>query len=227
MRTCSRSPTGWRGRRGGRDVRAAVEVGDLPGRRAGFGPAGGVLPACRRPWRRSDAGVVVGGGDWSRSTGPVSTSLTRRTTRALGRPGQQGRAGGVPQVRLVALAECGTMPCSTPWSDGQQPRRSSLPSGDRASAAGMLLLADRGFYGSRCRSRPRASGGPVVADEIRPAARPDRGLPDGSFLSQGTSPQLRTTRRGHHGASDRLHHRRRPLQRHQPPADHDDARPTR
>jgi len=120
------------------------------------------------------------------------TSLDLADTAAnveeFGRPGSSRReeGGAFPQVRLVGLAECGTHalvdaamgPCAT---------------GERALArevlgsfeAGMLVLADRGFYGFDFWNEARASGADLLwrtkSNHVLPV---DERLGDGSYLSR-------------------------------------------
>ncbi|WP_139804839.1 transposase, partial [Rhodococcus sp. 1168] len=78
----------------------------------------------------------------------------------FGRPASsRGEQSAYPQARLVAVAECGTHalvdaaigPCST------SERKLSNDLLDRLEP-GMLLLADRGFYGFQMWTRAAASG---------------------------------------------------------------------
>lgn len=106
---------------------------------------------------------------------------------AFGRPGSSRREGGgaFPQVRLVGLAECGTHaltdvamgPCTT--------GEATLARGVLASLrAGMVVLADRGFYSFDLWNQARATGADLLwrtkSNHVLPV---DERLADGSYLS--------------------------------------------
>lgn len=111
--------------------------------------------------------------------------------------GQWRKAAHYPRARLVALAACGTRcllgAAAGPSRDGERKLAASLACHLRA---GMLLLADRGFYswalwhaasGAGAHLLWRVKGGmhlPVV-----------RELPDGSWLSRIDDPYQKQLRR--------------------------------
>lgn len=97
-----------------------------------------------------------------------------------------GPAGGGPQLRLLALIECGTRALIDAAFDGfakvseQVLARRLL----HALRPGMLLLADRAFPGYQLRGLAAAAGADL-AWRVRSSAvlTPVRYLPDGSYLS--------------------------------------------
>jgi hypothetical protein len=105
----------------------------------------------------------------------------------FGRPGS-GRGegvGGFPQLRLVALAECGTHaitrvalgPCTT----------GELALGDElwpSLGAGMLCLADRNFYSFERFQKARSTGAQLLWRVKADVGLPrEETLPDGSYLT--------------------------------------------
>jgi hypothetical protein len=105
---------------------------------------------------------------------------------AFGRPGAGGGQSGYPQLRFVTLAESGTHVLFASRMGGCRDSESALAEGiyDRLSA-GMLCLADRGFFSFRAWNLARARHAELlwrVRKNFR--LRPDQRLPDGSYLSQ-------------------------------------------
>ena len=112
---------------------------------------------------------------------------TADNARFFGRPGvSKGEQAAFPQVRLVALAECGTHAMFDAVVG-----RSATSEVELAQQLigrlqpGMLLLADRGFYGFSLWQQAAASGADLLW-RMRSNQRldPIEELPDGSFLSQ-------------------------------------------
>jgi hypothetical protein len=105
----------------------------------------------------------------------------------FGRPGS-GRGegvGGFPQVRLVALAECGTHaitrvalgPCTT----GELALADELWG---SLAAGVLCLADRNFYSFERFQKARQTGAQLLWRVKSDVGLPrEKTLPDGSYLT--------------------------------------------
>jgi hypothetical protein len=144
------------------------------------------------PWSHV-AGLLVVAWD---GTG-ITLADTAQNAAVFGRPGagaaKKGSAPPVPQARLVALVACGTRavidaafgPCR------------GAGTGERALAgrllgslrAGMLLLADKGFYSYALWTAAAATGAALlwrVTDSTRlPVARQ---LPDGSWLAHINDP---------------------------------------
>jgi transposase IS4-like protein/DDE family transposase len=104
----------------------------------------------------------------------------------FGRPASsRGEQSAFPQARVVALAECGTHaildaetgPCSTSEIELSRDLVGRL-------RPGMLVLADRGFYGFRLWQQAAATGADLlwrVKTNLRP--RYLETLPDGSWLA--------------------------------------------
>lgn len=150
--------------------------------------------------------VAVSGtaGAWYRHWQLVAvdgTTLDLADTEAndtfFGRPGSGRGIGAFPQARLVALAECGT---HTVFGAALGPLSVSEQSLSRQLFAhlrvGMLLLADRGFYGFELWQQARAHGADLLWRVKKNAALPVlRVLDDGSYLSTVHAEQDRKTRR--------------------------------
>jgi hypothetical protein len=125
---------------------------------------------------------------------------TPQNDAAFGRPGS-GRGQGVgafPQLRLVGLAECATHaifdaalgPCTS--SEGGLAERlwGSL-------GAGMLCLADRGFYGFERFQAARATGAQLLWRVKSDVGLPrEQTLADGSYLTRIYAARDRRARRG-------------------------------
>jgi hypothetical protein len=113
---------------------------------------------------------------------------TSANAERFGRPGS-GRGQGVgafPQLRVVGLAECGTHALFEvalgSYGEGERTLAQGVLG---ALSAGMLCLADRGFYSFGLWNRARASGAELVwrtkANHRLPVTER---LPDGSYLSE-------------------------------------------
>ncbi|MFJ2780704.1 IS4 family transposase, partial [Kitasatospora sp. NPDC087315] len=115
----------------------------------------------------------------------------------FGRPGTGRGIGAFPQARVVGLAECGTHAVFGavvgPLSAGEQVLSRRLFTHLRE---GMLLLADRGFYGFELWQAARASGADLLWRVRSNAALPVmRVLEDGSYLSTVHAEPDRRSRR--------------------------------
>ena len=105
----------------------------------------------------------------------------------FGRP-QSGRGqgvGGFPQLRLVALAECGTHAITRvalgPYTAGELALADELWS---SLGAGMLCLADRNFYSFERFQKARGTGAQLLWRVKSDIGLPrERTLPDGSYLT--------------------------------------------
>jgi hypothetical protein len=112
---------------------------------------------------------------------------TPENDRTLGRPGSSRREGGgaFPQLRLVALSECGTHAiCHAalgPYTSSEQELGDELLS---ALGEGTLCLADRGFYSFERFQNARQTGAQLLW-RVRSNMRlpRERRLADGSYLS--------------------------------------------
>jgi hypothetical protein len=108
-----------------------------------------------------------------------------------------GRGGHYPRARLVALAACGTRcliaAAAGPHADGEQTLAAGLAGHLRA---GMLLLADRGFYSWGLWHAASAAGAHLLwrakCSLHLPVIRP---LPDGSWISRIDDPYQKQLRR--------------------------------
>ncbi|MCZ4612437.1 IS4 family transposase, partial [Streptomyces sp. Lzd4kr] len=115
----------------------------------------------------------------------------------FGRPGSGRGVGAFPQARLLALAECGT---HAVFGAAVGPLSVSEPALSRQLFAqleeGMLLLADRGFYGFELWQAARATGADLLWRMRKSAALPIvRVLADGSYLSTVHAEKDRKSRR--------------------------------
>jgi hypothetical protein len=143
-------------------------------------------------------GLVAAAWDGTTVRAPASSE----NITAFGRPGGK-KDGHYPQVRLVTLIACGTRgllgAATGPWRG----------CGERTLAArllpqlgpGMLLLADRGFYGYPLWTAAARTGADLLwrvqSSVSLQAIRP---LPDGSWLAHIDDPaevRRRTARNGH------------------------------
>jgi len=106
---------------------------------------------------------------------------------AFGRPGSKrpDGVGAFPQLRLVGLAECGTHAIVDVvlgrYNDAEQ---TLAPAVFASLGPGMLMLADRGFFGYALWKAAQATGAELLwrtkSNHVLPV---ERRLPDGSFLS--------------------------------------------
>ncbi|MEV1063093.1 IS4 family transposase [Streptomyces sp. NPDC050263] len=115
----------------------------------------------------------------------------------FGRHVSQRGAGAFPQARLVALAECGTHALFGavvgPQSTSEQKLSRQLFA---RLQEGMLLLADRGFYGFELWQAARAAGADLLWRVRKSAALPvAQVLGDGSYLSTVHAEKDRKSRR--------------------------------
>jgi hypothetical protein len=151
------------------------------------------------PWSHL-CGLLAVARDGTTVTAPASSG----NIAAFGRPGGQ-KAGHYPQIRLVTLIACGTRGL---LGAAVGPLR-GRGAGERALArdllgclrGGMLLLADRGFYGFRLWAAAAGTGSDLLwrmkSSMHLPVAEP---LPDGSWLTVIRDPaalRRRTARNGH------------------------------
>ena len=197
---------------------------------AGLGlasPAATALSAARRRlgekplellFRRLCAPLSPGTAPWSHVAGllavawdgtTVGTAPSAANTAAFGRPANgKVKAGGCPQLRLVTLVACGTRalldaacgPLAGPGTGERDLARQLLGS----LRAGMLLLADRGFYSYRLWGEAAATGAHLLwrvkASQHLPVTRE---LPDGSWLTHVNDPEAVTARARRNGARRR------------------------
>ena len=106
----------------------------------------------------------------------------------FGRPGvAKGEKSAFPQARVVALAECGTHAMFDamigPYTTSENALTGDLL--DRGLSAGMLCLADRGFYSFQAWQKAAKTGADLcwrVRDNLK--LEPVEDLPDGSYLAE-------------------------------------------
>jgi hypothetical protein len=160
----------------------------------------GPLSPGRAPWSHICGLLAVA---WDGTT--IDAVLNQENLAAFGRPGGSKKAApgdggtGNPQLRLVALVACGTRALL----DAAMGPLRGKGTGERELArtllgslrAGMLLLADRGFYSY---DLWRAAGGTgahllwrVTASMHLPVVRE---LPDGSWLTRISDPRAAQAR---------------------------------
>jgi transposase IS4-like protein/DDE family transposase len=113
---------------------------------------------------------------------------TPQNAQAFGRPGSSRRAGGgaFPQLRLVALSECGTHAITDAALGGYQTPENTLADELLASLGpGELCLADRGFYSFQRFGAARQTGAQLLwrvrSDLTLTREQP---LSDGSFMTR-------------------------------------------
>jgi hypothetical protein len=111
---------------------------------------------------------------------------TPDNTVAFGRPAASRGGSAFPQVRVLALAECGTHAIIDaalgPYATGEL---SLAPTLGRSLAAGMLLLADRGLVSFDLWRTMAQTGADLLWRTRTNAVLPVvQTLPDGSYLSQ-------------------------------------------
>ena len=160
----------------------------------------------RQPWSHV-AGLLAVAWD---GTG-ITVADTEANAAAFGRPGAGRAKTGpppAPQIRLVALIACGTRavlgaaagPCRGQGT-GERALAGQLTGRLRA---GMLLLADRGFYSFALWRAAAGTGAHLlwrVRDDMHlPVARE---LPDGSYLAHVSDPAAVATRVRRNGARRR------------------------
>lgn len=137
-------------------------------------------PATRGAWYRGWRLVAIDG-----TTFDVADTVAN--VAAFGRPGvSRGEGAAYPQVRLVALAECGTHAvvgaALGPVTTGET---TLAPELFGALRPGMLLLADRGFVGFELWRRAAATGAELLwRARANASLEPVQLLDDGSYLSQ-------------------------------------------
>ncbi|MEU2434577.1 IS4 family transposase [Streptomyces sp. NPDC007861] len=136
------------------------------------------VPATAGAWYRRWRVVAVDGTT-------LDVADTAANEAFFGRPGSGRGKGAFPQARVAGLAECGTHAI---FATAVGPLASSEQTLSRQLlcrlTAGMLLLADRGFYGFELWQAARATGADLLWRAKKNAALPvlER-LPDGSYLS--------------------------------------------
>ncbi|MDQ2884452.1 MAG: IS4 family transposase [Actinomycetota bacterium] len=118
---------------------------------------------------------------------------------AFGRSGNATAPSPFPQVRLVALGECGTHAVVDaefgPVTTGEQTLSVALIT---RFTAGMLVLADRNFYSYQAWQQARSSGAELLWRVSANLTLPVLAwLPDGSYRSLVINPKIRGRRARH------------------------------
>jgi len=118
----------------------------------------------------------------------IDVADTAANEAEFGRPGS-GRGEGVgafPQARLAGLAECGTHALVAAAVGAYTTGETTLAGGLLGSLGpGMLVLADRNFYGFELWNAARATGADLLwRTKAGHVLRPDEQLPDGSWLAR-------------------------------------------
>jgi hypothetical protein len=192
-------------------------LGGLCGLPAGQGAASTALTALRRrlgarPFellfsRVASSLAPPGQAPWSHALGLLLTAWDGTTLKvpasaentAWAGPGGTGQGGHYPRARLVALACCGTRAllaaAAGPFSTGERSLAAGLTGHLKA---GMLLLADRGFYSWDLWHAAAGTGADLLWRVQGSLHLPvTRVLPDGSWLTRIDDPRqkkLRATR---------------------------------
>jgi hypothetical protein len=144
----------------------------------------GPLSAGAAPWSHVCGLLAVA---WDGTT--VKAAASGANIAAFGRP-RSAKTGHYPQVRLVALIACGTRgllgAVLGPFGKGERTLAKDLVA---RLGAGMLLLADRGFYGFGLWTAAAATGADLLwrvkASVLLPVIQ---ALPDGSWLAHVNDP---------------------------------------
>jgi transposase IS4-like protein/DDE family transposase len=165
-----------------------------------LGRLAGPLAAGTAPWSHICGLLAVA---WDGTT--VKAPASQPNIAAFGRP-RGAKDGHHPQVRLVTLIACGTralIGAATGPLRGTGERK--LAAGLLGQLrAGMLLLADRGFYSYALWAAAAGAGAEllwrVTAAMHLPVVRP---LPDGSFLTHINDPAAVRRRNARNGARRR------------------------
>ncbi|MGH3511776.1 MAG: IS4 family transposase [Candidatus Dormibacteria bacterium] len=116
---------------------------------------------------------------------------------AFGRSGNATTPSPFPQVRLVALAECGTHAVVDaafgPVTTGEQTLAEALIT---RFTAGLLVVADRNFYSYQAWQQARSTGAQLLWRVTSNLTLPVlEWLPDGSYRSLVINPKIRGRRR--------------------------------
>jgi len=166
-----------------------------------FGRLAGLLGAGTAPWSRIGGLVAVA---WDGTT--IKVPASEANIAAFGRP-RGKKDGHYPQVRLVMLVACGTRALAAAAlgplrgkGTGEQALARDLLGSLRE---GMLLLADRNFYGYQLWNAAAGTGADLLwRVSARVRLLPVRELPDGSWLAHIDDP-AEVTRRGRRNGARR------------------------
>jgi hypothetical protein len=122
---------------------------------------------------------------------------TPANDQEFGRSGNEETPGPLPQVRLVALGECGTHALVDAELGGVTTGEQTLAAQLIARfAPGMLVLADRNFYSYQAWQQAAVTGARLLWRVTSTLALPVLAwLPDGSYRSVLINPKIRGRRR--------------------------------
>ena len=127
----------------------------------------------------------------------LDVPATPDNDKEFGRSGSEGATSPFPQVRLVALGECGTHAVVDaalgPVATGEQTLAARLIA---RFLPGMLVLADRNFYSYQAWQQARTRGAELLWRISATLKLPVLSwLPDGSYRSVVINPKIRGRRR--------------------------------
>ncbi|MEX5713389.1 IS4 family transposase [Parafrankia sp. FMc6] len=128
----------------------------------------------------------------------LDTADTPENAEAFGRFSHGSRSAAFPQVHIVALAECGTHAVfAAAIGSYTSDERSLTATLLDACEPGMLLTADRNFYGYGLWQQALATGADLLWRVNMNLTLPViRALPDGSYLSLLVDPRIPVAKRG-------------------------------
>ncbi|MCX4400042.1 IS4 family transposase (plasmid) [Streptomyces sp. NBC_00053] len=110
---------------------------------------------------------------------------TTANRAAFGGPVKNGQPAGFPQARVVTLTECGTHAQTDAAVGGFNGGEPELAIKMADSAAGMLVIMDRGFPGvALWKAYTGAGAHLLIRARSSVAARPVEHLPDGTYLAR-------------------------------------------
>jgi hypothetical protein len=180
LRWSRRGWGGWRVPSTGSITKARARLGPQPVRLL-FAKVAGPVGTLETPgvfWR----GLRVTAMDGS----TLDIPDTPANTEEFGRPTSQHKPGPYPQVRLVALAECGSQALINvafgPFRTGENTLAADLID---SMTAGTLVLADRGFAGVKLMSAAAATGAHLlwrIPSNFHLTV--GQVLPDGTYLTE-------------------------------------------
>jgi hypothetical protein len=152
--------------------------------------ASALAPPGQAPWSHAFGLLLTA---WDGTTLKIAAS---KENAAWAGPGGTGQGGHYPRARLVALACCGTRgllgAAAGPFSTGERALALTLTG---SLHAGMLLLADRGFYSWGMWHAAAGTGAHLLWRVSAPLHLPVvRVLPDGSWLTRISDPRAKDNR---------------------------------
>ena len=127
----------------------------------------------------------------------LDVAATPDNDKEFGRSGNDQTPGPFPQLRLVALGECGTHAVIDAELGGVSTSEQTLAAAlITRFAPGMLVLADRNFYSYQAWQQAAATGAALLWRVSATLTLPVlQWLPDGSYRSVVINPKIRGRRR--------------------------------